>query len=584
VAPYPTMMGFVALESEDHSVRGVLGIDLSPIDVAPPGNAWGSCVLLSTDGRPGCDGAPILVDWLPGLAEGVDPIAYNMPASVRLALPVDSWAGADLLLLDFDNSTEPPTFLGHSSVKALNVTGSRPTDFPGYECDVDMAYLPQGQCALATASLLVPVEGPGDVGDLYRLGLDGHAIWTLSHDGHTGGLVIPGFEAGVDLVLMCDLPGGASTRVAVPVENAAGTDADLWLVKLETGELLAHAEDPVINPGLTIRGWEIGVDPLRWTDDYLLLPLEGNDGTGELVVLNNSGVLQDYRILPGGMSFQRSVDPIVAPLPDADRTLFVPITKPNGDDADLWILRTPPSVHAGQTSLEALNPGTQVSSYQWDVDLGLVEKILPGQAYLMLPEQAATGGVARLRFEDVPSLGRYLAMATQQRGSLPATLYFVRVSNGIIAMQYNDLLGLETGLDMANGRGAITPGNPPAGAVTPGFDADTDPTLAWISATSAVPHPGPPPASPSTLRHPNPFVAPGEIRFALPAAGSIRVEIADAAGRIVRRLFAGELSAGEHAIAWDGRDGQGRPVTPGFYYLQVRGPRGLEVSKIVVSR
>jgi len=284
------------------------------------------------------------------------------------------------------------------------------------------------------------------------------------------------------------------------------------------------------------------------------------------------------------MSFHRSVDPIVAPLSDADRTLFVPIMKPNGDDADLWILRTPPSVHAGQTSLETLNPGIQVSSYKWDVDLGFVEKILPGQAYLMLPEQATTGAVGRLRFEDVPSIGRHLAMATQQRGGLPATLYFVRVANGIITTQFNNLLGLETGLDMANGRGAITPGNPPSGTVTPGFDADTDPTLAWISATSAVRPPENPPASVGALRHPNPFVAPGEFRFTLHTAGHFRVEIADATGRIVRRLFAGEQSPGDHTITWDGLDSQSRPVVPGVYFLHVRSARGLEVSKIIVAR
>ncbi len=586
VAPYPSQMGFIALESEDHSVRGVLGVDLNLADAGPPGNAWGSCVLLSTDGRPGCGGNAVAVDWLPGLAEGVDPVAYTMPASVRLALPVSSWMGSDLLLLDFDNTTEPPTFLGHSSVKAVNVTSPRPTAFPGYECDVDMLYLAPGQCGLTTASLLVPVEGTGDVADLYRLDRDGHALWTLSHDGHAGGLTIPGFEAGVDLVLMCDLPGGASTRVAVPVENEAETDADLWLVKLETGELLARAEDPLINPGLSLRGWEIGVDPLRWTNDYLLLPLEGRDGTGELVVLNNGGVLQDSRVLPGGMSFHRSVDPIVAPLTDADRTLFVPIMKPNGDDADLWILRTPPTVNAGQTSLETLNPGTQVSSYEWDVDLGLVEKLLPGQAYLMLPEVPTSGVGGRLRFEEVPSVGRYLAMATKQRGGLPATLYFVRVVNGTIAILYNNLLGLEPGLDMANGRGAITPGNPPSGTLTPGFDADTDPTLAWLSATSAVPVPDPDhaPKSMGTLHHPNPFVAPGEIRFTLQAAGHYDIEVADATGRIVRRLGADDRRAGDHGIVWDGRDDEGRLLAPGLYFLHVRGAGGLLASKLILLK
>jgi len=123
--------------------------------------------------------------------------------------------------------------------------------------------------------------------------------------------------------------------------------------------------------------------------------------------------------------------------------------------------------------------------------------------------------------------------------------------------------------------------------VTPGCDADTDPTLAWISATSDVSHPEgsqDPSAFTHTLRHPNPFVAPGEIRFTLPMAGRIRVEIADATGCSVRSLFAGEQGSGEHLIAWDGRDGRSRPVTPGVYFLHVHSARGLEVSRMVVLR
>ena len=220
---------------------GVLGVDLNPSDNAPPGNAFGSCVLLSTDGRPSCGPAPILCDWLPGLADGVDPIAYRTETSVRLVLPVESATGADLLMIDFDNTSEPPIYLSHFSVKAHNAAGIRPTEFPGFETDVDMLLLPAGQCGLAVGSILVPVEGSGDVGDLYRLGLDGGAIWTLSHDSNSAGLTIPGYEAGVDLVQMCGLPAGASARIAVPVENAAGTNADLWLVDLATGEVVLIA-------------------------------------------------------------------------------------------------------------------------------------------------------------------------------------------------------------------------------------------------------------------------------------------------------------------------------------------------------
>jgi hypothetical protein len=139
------------------------------------------------------------------------------------------------------------------------------------------------------APILVPVEGDLDVADVYLLNQDGDAVWTLSHDsGAPSGISIPGFEAGVDPVLICDVP-GEDPRVALPVENAAGTDADLWLVRLSDGLLLARVEDPAINPALTIAGYEVGVDPVLWTREYLVLPVEGPATSPGLICINADG-------------------------------------------------------------------------------------------------------------------------------------------------------------------------------------------------------------------------------------------------------------------------------------------------------
>ena len=43
----------------------------------------------------------------------------------------------------------------------------------------------------------------------------------------------------------------------------------------------------------------------------------------------------------------------------------------------------------------------------------------------------------------------------------------------------------------------------------------------------------------------------------------------DAAGRLVRELFRGELPGGVHDRQWDGRDESGRSVSSGVYYAQL---------------
>ncbi|MBK8230148.1 MAG: T9SS type A sorting domain-containing protein [Candidatus Eisenbacteria bacterium] len=68
---------------------------------------------------------------------------------------------------------------------------------------------------------------------------------------------------------------------------------------------------------------------------------------------------------------------------------------------------------------------------------------------------------------------------------------------------------------------------------------------------------------------PNPFRGTTEIRYALPRAESVRIEVFDAAGRLVRTVAQGAQEAGLHSSVWDGRDASGRPVGAGVYYYKV---------------
>jgi hypothetical protein len=83
---------------------------------------------------------------------------------------------------------------------------------------------------------------------------------------------------------------------------------------------------------------------------------------------------------------------------------------------------------------------------------------------------------------------------------------------------------------------------------------------------------------------PNPVRASAEIGFALSARGAqdVRLSLVDAAGRQVRSLVNGPMSAGSHQIVWDGKDGSGHLVATGLYFARLETGDGTSSSKMVV--
>ncbi len=60
-----------------------------------------------------------------------------------------------------------------------------------------------------------------------------------------------------------------------------------------------------------------------------------------------------------------------------------------------------------------------------------------------------------------------------------------------------------------------------------------------------------------------------DVELSLAAAGSIRLEVKDGAGRVVRQLINGQRSAGRHLASWDGTDRSGLYTAPGSYTLEL---------------
>jgi hypothetical protein len=67
----------------------------------------------------------------------------------------------------------------------------------------------------------------------------------------------------------------------------------------------------------------------------------------------------------------------------------------------------------------------------------------------------------------------------------------------------------------------------------------------------------------------NPFRQSLRLDFGLPQPENADVMVYDVAGRLVRRLPQGMLTAGEHEVTWDGRDDRGASTPSGMYFVRV---------------
>ncbi len=80
---------------------------------------------------------------------------------------------------------------------------------------------------------------------------------------------------------------------------------------------------------------------------------------------------------------------------------------------------------------------------------------------------------------------------------------------------------------------------------------------------------------------PNPGGDRVTLRFTLPGAGRVTLDLYDLAGRRVRTLEAGTLEAGDHVATWDGRGDAGAGAAPGLYFARLSTPWGTRSQRVV---
>lgn len=92
------------------------------------------------------------------------------------------------------------------------------------------------------------------------------------------------------------------------------------------------------------------------------------------------------------------------------------------------------------------------------------------------------------------------------------------------------------------------------------------------------------PASIKLRVHPNPCFQQAEIQFLLPADGEVRLGIYNLLGQQLRILVNAALMRGNHSLAWNGTDENGRTLPAGIYWLVIKMGGMINSQKFVILK
>ncbi|NKB65855.1 MAG: T9SS type A sorting domain-containing protein [Candidatus Latescibacteria bacterium] len=84
--------------------------------------------------------------------------------------------------------------------------------------------------------------------------------------------------------------------------------------------------------------------------------------------------------------------------------------------------------------------------------------------------------------------------------------------------------------------------------------------------------------------YPNPFNSGTTIRFSLPTAAPVELELFNLAGQKVATLAQGLRPAGSYTLGWDGRDEEGRELASGLYLYRLQAGQRVETRKLLLLR
>lgn len=84
--------------------------------------------------------------------------------------------------------------------------------------------------------------------------------------------------------------------------------------------------------------------------------------------------------------------------------------------------------------------------------------------------------------------------------------------------------------------------------------------------------------------HPNPFNPVTTIRYTLPSAGKVQINVFNLQGVEVVTLIDGEKSTGMHQVVWHGKNRLGKDVGLGVYFYRLKHRERVEIKRMLLVR
>jgi len=85
--------------------------------------------------------------------------------------------------------------------------------------------------------------------------------------------------------------------------------------------------------------------------------------------------------------------------------------------------------------------------------------------------------------------------------------------------------------------------------------------------------------------YPNPFNPTTTIKYALPEAVDVKLEVFNVVGQVVRTLVDGHQNTGRYVVQWDASDDSGHSLSSGIYFYRLQaGDEFLEVKKMLLLK
>jgi flagellar hook assembly protein FlgD len=74
-----------------------------------------------------------------------------------------------------------------------------------------------------------------------------------------------------------------------------------------------------------------------------------------------------------------------------------------------------------------------------------------------------------------------------------------------------------------------------------------------------------------------------QVRYQLPSAQHVELDVLDVAGRRVAMLASGKQDAGLHEVSWSARTARGERLANGLYFVRLRLGAGTLTHKVIVA-